>query len=220
MARYRGPRVKILRKFIDRANRAQTSTTNNQLLPGFSTKRPKKQVGPGQHGAMLVRKKRSDYGQRLLEKQKLRFNYGITEKQLVHYVKVALRSKDATGFALLQQLEMRLDTIIFNFGLAPTIPNARQLINHGHIRVNGKKVTIPSYQCKPGENINFFNEKFLLSNKEKNLNSSALQFSNTQNHLNWDEQTNKGTILGFASRSSVILNINELLVVGCQLILY
>ena len=211
MSRYRGPRVKVLRKFIERANRSQTTTGNGQILPGFSTKVPKKQVGPGQHGAMLVRKKRSDYGQRLLEKQKLRYNYGITEKQLVQYVKVALRSKEATGFALLQQLEMRLDTIVFNFGLAPTIPSARQLINHGHVRVNGKKVTIPSYQCQPGENISFLTDKFLQTAKENN--GGAIKINNSQTHLSWDDQANKGTILGFAARSSVLLNINELLVV-------
>lgn len=211
MSRYRGPRVKILRKFIQRTNHKDGNLGITQMLPGFSTKTIKKQVGPGQHGAMLLRKKSSNYAQRLLEKQKLRFNYGITEKQLVHYVKNALRSKEATGFALLQQLEMRLDTVVFNFGLAPTIPSARQLINHGHILVNGQKVTISSYQCQPGENISFATEDLL--KRVKQTSGGNIYMDKKQNHLNWDSDADKGTILGFASRASVSLSINELLVV-------
>ncbi len=211
MSRYRGPRVKILRKFIQRTNPKDGNLGVTQTLPGFSTKTIKKQVGPGQHGAMLLRKKSSNYAQRLLEKQKLRFNYGITEKQLVHYVKNALRSKEATGFALLQQLEMRLDTIVFNFGLAPTIPSARQLINHGHISVNGQKVTIASYQCQPGESISLTTENLLKTVKK--ISGETIYLDRKQDHLNWNNEVCKGTILGFASRSSVSLNINELLVV-------
>jgi small subunit ribosomal protein S4 len=211
MSRYRGPRVKVLRKFIERTNRSNQNISSPNILPGFSTKITTRQVGPGQHGAQILRKKRSDYGQRLLEKQKLRFNYGITEKQLISYVKKALRSPEATGFVLLQQLEMRLDTIVFNLGLAPTIPSARQLINHGHISVNEKKVTIPSYQCQPGESISFVSNT--MCNKIAEKMGGSFTQNNGQSHLSWDSQKNKGTILAFAARSSVLLNINELLVV-------
>ncbi len=211
MSRYRGPRIKVLRKFIQRTDHRDGNPRVAQLLPGFSTKTVKKQVGPGQHGAMLLRKKSSSYARRLLEKQKLRFNYGVTEKQLIHYVKNALRSKEATGFALLQQLEMRLDTIVFHLGLAPTIPAARQLINHGHIFVNKQKVTISSYQCQPGENISFATEN-ILKIAEKGSGGIAYKTSKKP-HLNWDNETNIGLILGFAPRSSISLDINELLVV-------
>ena len=90
----------------------------------------------------------SQYAIRLQEKQKLRFNYGLTESQLIKYVQIARKSKGATGEILLQLLEMRLDNVIFRLGITPTIASARQLISHGHIIVNGQKVNIPSYQCQ------------------------------------------------------------------------
>lgn len=106
---------------------------------------------PGQHGQN--RKKRSEYAIRLEEKQKLRFNYGLTEKQLLRYVRKARRVTGSTGQVLLQLLEMRLDNTVFRLGIAPTIPAARQLVNHGHVTVNGRVVNIASYQCRPGETI-------------------------------------------------------------------
>jgi len=105
------------------------------------------------------KKKPSQYGIRLQEKQKLRFNYGITERQLIRYVRQARSAKNSTGEVLLQLLEMRLDNIVFRLGLAPTIPAARQLINHGHFLVNNKKVDIPSYQCKQNDKITVSNRK-------------------------------------------------------------
>merc|ERR1712127_123100 len=102
-------------------------------------------------------RKPSEYAIRLEEKQKLRFNYGVTEKQLLRYVRDARRIKGSTGEALLQLLEMRLDNIVFRLGMAPTIPAARQVVNHGHICVNGKRVSIASYQCQTGDVISVRN---------------------------------------------------------------
>ncbi|MCL2326550.1 MAG: 30S ribosomal protein S4 [Proteobacteria bacterium] len=138
MSRYTGPRVKILRRF-------------GQSLPGLSRKsfdsRPNP---PGQHGANR-RKKASDYREHLDEKQKVRLNYGISERQMRIYMKAAMRSKLDTGLRLVQILESRLDNVVFRIGFGPTIPAARQLVNHGHILVNGRKVDIPSFQVRPGD---------------------------------------------------------------------
>ena len=136
MARYRGPKLRITRRL--------------GTLPGLTQKKSKKKDRPGQHGKSNDgnAKKTTEYGLRLEEKQKLKFNYGLTESQLYQYIKEARRRQGITGLILLQLLEMRLDTICFNLGFAPTIANARQLVNHGHITVNGKSVNIPSFQCR------------------------------------------------------------------------
>jgi len=139
MSRYRGPRLRIVRKL--------------GVLPGFTTKITTRNFPPGQHGPSKASKKNAttDYGIRLQEKQKLRFNYGVSEKQLFLYVKEARRLRGATGTLILQLLEMRLENIIYRLGFAPTIPSARQFVSHGHIYVNGKKLNIPSFQCKPND---------------------------------------------------------------------
>ena len=138
MSRYKGPRVKILRRF-------------GQQLPGLSRKSlDRRPFPPGQHGQSR-RRKPSDYRIRLQEKQKLRFNYGVSERQFRRYIKRASNSKMDTGLKLLLSLESRLDSVVFRAGFAATIPAARQLVNHGHVRINGKKVNIPSYEVRPGE---------------------------------------------------------------------
>ena len=134
MSRYRGPRLKKIRRL--------------RALPGLVTqlkynKNKKKQ----KH--IPFRKRNKEYRVRLEEKQKLRFNYGLTERQLVRYMHIAGKSKGSTGQVLLQLLEMRLDNIVFRLNMASTIPGARQLVNHRHILVNGHIVDIPSYRCKP-----------------------------------------------------------------------
>ena len=135
MSRYRGAVVRIIRRLGE--------------LPGLTRKTTRRSSRPGQHGDQP--RKPSEYAIRLEEKQKLRFNYGLTEKQLLRYVRDAKRIKGSTGEALLQLLEMRLDNIVFRLGMAPTIPAARQLVNHGHICINGKRVSIPSYQCQTSD---------------------------------------------------------------------
>lgn len=124
-------------------------------LPGLSRKSiEKRPTPPGQHGAKkATRQRKSDYGIKLIEKQKLRFNYGVSEKQLQRLMIDARKGKEPTGTTLLQLLERRLDNVVFRSGFAPTIPAARQLVQHGHIRLNGKKVNIPSIRLKVGDEI-------------------------------------------------------------------
>lgn len=149
MSRYRGPRRRLIRKF------SNLPGLTNMRIEQPAIKGRRKKSGstvktPGQHGKPIYvfSKKLSTYGLRLVEKQKVRFNYHLTEKQLSLYVKEAKRSNKATGDVLLNLLEMRLDNIVYRLGMAPTIIAARQLVTHGHVLVNQKKVNIPSYGCK------------------------------------------------------------------------
>ncbi|MBS1211341.1 MAG: ribosomal protein bacterial/organelle type [Proteobacteria bacterium] len=137
MSRYTGPRLKVMRALgID--------------LPGLSRKTiAERNQRPGQHGAKQQRK--SGYGLQLLEKQKLRFNYGLSERQMRILVKDARRSHDSAGAKLAELLERRLDNVVFRAGFAGSIPAARQLVNHGHVLVNGKPVNIPSFRTRIGD---------------------------------------------------------------------
>ncbi|MBD1809817.1 MAG: 30S ribosomal protein S4 [Symplocastrum torsivum CPER-KK1] len=195
MSRYRGPRLRVVRRLGD--------------LPGLTRKTPRRAYPPGQHGQ--ARKKRSEYAIRLEEKQKLRFNYGITEKQLLRYVRKARRATGSTGQSLLQMLEMRLDNTVFRLGMAGTIPAARQLVNHGHVMVNGRVVNIASYQCRPGDVISV-NQR----DRSKRLVEQNLQFpglANLPSHLEFDKGNLTGKVNGVVEREWVALQINELLVV-------
>jgi len=137
MARYTGPRHKACR-------RARTQLCQSKRCP--VERRP---YPPGEHGRGRIRE--SDYLIQLREKQKLRTMYGVLEKQFRNYYKEAARRGGITGDTLLQLLEQRLDNVVWRSGLAATRPQARQMVNHGHFRVNGRKVDIPSYQVKPGD---------------------------------------------------------------------
>lgn len=108
---------------------------------------------PGQHGGRSRRAKVGAYGSRLTEKQKLRAFYGVAERQMQRYVAEAMRRQGPTGTNLLQILETRLDALVYRLGLAPTIWSARQVVGHGHVLVDGKRVDIPSYQVRPGQTI-------------------------------------------------------------------
>jgi len=140
MARYRGPRLKKCRRV-------------GMVLPGLTTagalRRP---TPPGVHGQRRTGKQ-SPYKERLMEKQKIRWHYGVLEKQFVRYVKEASRQKGPTGRNLIGLLERRLDNVVWRLGMAPTIPAARQLVVHGHITVDGKRVDRPSFQMKVGQEI-------------------------------------------------------------------
>jgi small subunit ribosomal protein S4 len=217
MSRYRGPRLRITRRLGD--------------LPGLVRKSYGKTNPPGQHGANP--QKPSQYSIRLKEKQKLRFNYGVNEKQLVNYVKKARRSQGSTGEKLLQLLEMRLDTIIFRSGFAPTLRAARQLVTHGHICVNNEQVTIPSYQCKPGDSFvvknkkasrqlvqSYFDQTFgpsLQSNDPKVVTSSAISAatgtSPSTSYLKFDPKNFSGEVKQFISRNDVGCPVNEFLII-------
>jgi len=157
------------------------------------------------------RKKRSEYAVRLEEKQKLRFNYGLTERQLLRYVRKARRAAGSTGQTLLQLLEMRLDNTIFRLGMAPTIPGARQLVNHGHVTVNGRVVDIPSYQCRPGEVIGVKDQDRSRKIVETNLQYPGL--ANLPSHLEFDKSKLTGKVNSVIDREWVALQVNELLVV-------
>jgi len=195
MSRYRGARLRVVRRLGE--------------LPGLSRKTPRKAYPPGQHGQ--ARKKKSEYAVRLEEKQKLRFNYGLSEKQLLRYVKKARRAGGSTGLVLLQLLEMRLDNTVFRLGFGPTIPGARQLVNHGHICVNGRPVTIPSYQCRPGDVITVRDRDASKKLVENNLQFPGL--ANVPSHLELDKPKLTAKVNGVIEREWVALSINELLVV-------
>lgn len=195
MSRYRGPRLRVVRRLGE--------------LPGLSRKNPRRTYPPGQHGQ--ARRKRSEYAIRLEEKQKLRFNYGVTEKQLIRYVKEARRIAGSTGQNLLALLEMRLDNTVFRLGMAGTIPGARQLVNHGHITVNGRVVNIASYACRPGDVISVRNRDKSRRLVEANMEYPGL--ANLPEHLEFDKNSLTGKVNDLIKREWVALQINELLVV-------
>ncbi len=146
---------------------------------------------------------------RLKEKQKLRFNYGISERQLISYVREARRRKGSTGEILLQLLEMRLDNIVFRLGFAPTIAGARQLISHGHIFINKQRINIPSYICKINDLISVTSNSHELVKKSVERSQSQLAAP----HLELNKEKLSAVILDTVPRDLVGLQINELLVV-------
>ena len=194
MSRYRGPRLKIIRRL--------------KTLPGLTSKRPKYRNDSINRSSS---RKISQYRIRLEEKQKLRFHYGLTERQLLKYVRIARRAKGSTGQVLLQLLEMRSDNIIFRLGMAPTIPGARQLVNHGHIRVNDHMVDIPSYPCKPQDVITIRDQQRLRAIIKKNI--DLFQRDKLPNHLTFHSLQYKGFINQIIDSKWISLKINELLVV-------
>jgi small subunit ribosomal protein S4 len=198
MSRYRGPKLRISRRL--------------GVLPGLTTKKSNKINRPGKDGTLGGdSKKLTEYGVRLEEKQKLKFNYGLTESQLFKYVKEARRRKGVTGLILLQLLEMRLDTLCFTLGFAKSIAQARQLVNHGHITVNKKTVSIPSFQCRLNDVISVKEKptsKNLVENKVKEN-----QVSTIPSHLKFDNSKLEATVLDYCDRNDVGLELDELLVI-------
>lgn len=195
MSRYTGPKLKIVRRLGD--------------LPGLTKKKSNKTSPAGEHGQNM--RKPSEYALRLEEKQKLRFNYGLNERQLFKNIKKARKVQSSTGVVLLQILEMRLDNIIFRLNLAPTIPAARQLVNHGHILVNNQTVSICSYQCKPGDIVSIKNKISSISLIKNYINSPGSV--NIPNHLELNKDNLTAKINGIIDRESIPLQINELLII-------
>lgn len=194
MSRYRGPRFKKIRRL--------------GALPGLTSKRPRSESSLRSQPRSG---KRSQYRIRLEEKQKLRFHYGLTERQLLRYVRIAGKAKGSTGQILLQLLEMRLDNILFRLGMASTIPGARQLVNHRHVLVNERIVDIPSYRCKPRDIITTRNEQ-----RSKVLVQNSMDFASREElpkHLTLDSSQYKGVVNQIIDSKWVGLKINELLVV-------
>lgn len=192
MVRYLGPKLKITRRLGP--------------LPAFTTKQSSKKNPPGQHGRQ--NKKPSQYGIRLMEKQKLRYNYGVSEKQLFLYLKKARKNIRSTAEVLLELLEMRLDNIIYRAGFSHTVAEARQLILHKHIKVNNQKITIPSYHCKTGDQIQLtsFMQQKILKNKTK-------QQSKLPSFITLDPNLNRVQVTQTAARNDLQLELNELLVI-------
>ena len=195
MARYTGPAFKKSRRY------------------GFSTlengkdlaKRP---YAPGQHGAAR-RRKASEYKIQLDEKQKVKFTYGMNEKQFKRLFKRAQNMTGVTGENFLRLLESRLDNIVYRMGMSNTRRGSRQLVNHGHILVNGKKVDIPSYEVKPGD---------VISVKEKSLEHPAIKDAlenkkSTPAYVEFDAKKLTGTYVRYPERSELNADINESLIV-------
>ena len=196
MARYTGPKSRIARKF-------------GEAIFGADKVLSKKNYPPGQHGNSRKRKT-SEYGIQLREKQKAKYTYGVLEKQFRIMFEKASRSKGITGEVLLQLLEVRLDNLVFRLGLAPTRDAARQLVSHRHIVVDGKVVNIPSYSVKPGQVIG-------VREKAKSLEviTDALAGFNHSKYpwIEWDQTTLSGKLLHTPERADIPENITEQLIV-------
>ena len=196
MARYTGPKTKIARKF-------------GEPIFGDDKVLAKKNYPPGQHG-VNKRRKLSEYGTQLREKQKAKYTYGVLEKQFRNLFDKATRTKGVKGEVLLQLLESRLDNIVYRLGIAPTRAAARQLVPHRHITVNGSVVNIASYSVKPGEVI-------AVREKSKSLEviADALAGFNHSKYpwLEWDESVMGGKMLHLPQREDIPENIKEQLIV-------
>ncbi len=195
MARYTGPAYKKARRL------------NFSLLEN-GREMARRPYAPGMHGVDR-RKKVSEYGVQLQEKQKVRLMYGLTEKQFRKTFEHASRMKGVAGENLLRLLESRLDNIVYRMGLARTRRGARQIVNHGHILVNGKKVNIPSYQVKPGDTV---------SVKEQSLDHKAMKESLEANvkspaYVTFDAKKMSGTYVRYPDRSELNSEIDESLIV-------
>ena len=192
MARYTGPKTKIARKF-------------GEAIFGPDKVLSKKKDPPGQHG-INKRRKTSEYGLQLREKQKAKYTYGVLEKQFRNLFEKASRKKGITGEVLLQLLEVRLDNVVYRLGIAPTRAAARQLVLHRHIVVDGKVVNIASYSVKPGEVVG-------VREKSKSLEVIADSLAGF-NHskypwIEWDEATKSGKLLHLPERADIPENIKE-----------
>jgi small subunit ribosomal protein S4 len=196
MSRYTGPRVKVMRALgVD--------------LPGLSPKKiEKRPYPPGQHGQ--ARKKVSEYGRRLMEKKKLCMNYGLTEGQLRRYMRQAQSSRGPAGDALLQLLERRLDNVVFRAGFARTIPAARQLVCHGHVQVNGKRVDIPSYLIRRGDTLSL---RELSQELAPVVACLATPHPFETSWLKTDAPTKSATVIELPDASSVLFPLEVQLVV-------
>lgn len=196
MARYTGPKTKIARKF-------------GEAIYGTDKYFDKRNYAPGQHGLSKKRKTPSEYSIQLAEKQKAKYTYGLLERQFRNLFEKAARKKGVTGENLLKLLEARLDNTIFRLGFAKSRNQARQLVTHKHVTVNGEVVNIPSYTLRPGD-------KVAIRERSKNLDVVQTSISGKGNKFNWlvvDEKGVEGTIVDFPERDQIPENINEQLIV-------
>lgn len=197
MARYIGPKSKIARKF-------------GEPIFGPDKAFEHKNYPPGQHGMARRRRKTSEYGLQLKEKQKAKYTYGVLERQFRKIFEQADRSKGITGEELLKLLESRLDNVVFRLGIAPSRAAARQLVSHKHIVVNGEVCNIPSYQLRPGDVV-------AVREKSKSLevitDSLASRRANRSAWLEWEESSLSGKFLNRPEREEIPENIKEQLIV-------
>jgi small subunit ribosomal protein S4 len=197
MARYRGPKTKIARKF-------------GEAIYGTDKSFEKKNYPPGFHGMNKRRRKASEYGVQLKEKQKAKYTYGVLEKQFRNLFVKASASKGVTGEVLLQLLESRLDNVVYRMGIAPSRDGARQLVTHRHITVNGEVVSIPSYTLKPGD---------IIGVREKSKNLVVISDSLESNRagsfswLEWNGNDMQGKFMNRPEREEIPENIKEQLIV-------
>jgi small subunit ribosomal protein S4 len=197
MARYTGPKSRIARKF-------------GEAIYGPDKNLDRKNFPPGQHGMNKKRKKTSEYGLQLREKQKAKYTYGVLERQFHKTFEKASRSKGVTGEVLLQMLEARLDNTVFRLGVAPTRASARQLVSHRHITVNGGVVNIPSFQLKPGD---------IIGVREKSKSLETIVDSLTTRRysklpwLEWDDAQMAGKFMSVPERTDIPEDIKEQLIV-------
>lgn len=196
MARYRGPKAKIARKY-------------NEPIFGPSKALQKKNYPPGQHGRNR-RKKVSEYGMQLAEKQKAKYTYGVLERQFRKTFETASRRSGITGENLLKFLEARLDNTVFRMGIAPTRRAARQLVSHKHITVNGKVTNIPSFTLKEGDVVGVREKSKSLEVITDSLASTSVK---RYNWLEWDQGTMSGKFVMMPERQSIPENIQEQLIV-------
>jgi small subunit ribosomal protein S4 len=197
MARYIGPKSRIARKFGD-------------PIFGPDKHLERKNFPPGQHGMNKKRKKTSEYGVQLREKQKAKYTYGMLERQFHNTFEKASRSKGVTGEVLLQMLEARLDNVVYRLGVAPTRSAARQLVSHRHITVNGNVVNIPSFQLKPGDIIGVREKSKSLETIADSL--SARRYAKLP-WLEWDDAQMAGKFMNMPERTDIPEDIKEQLIV-------
>lgn len=194
MARYTGPRDKIARRF-------------GVAIFGPSKGLELRNFPPGQHGARNTRRKTSEYGMALIEKQKLRYYYGLQERQFRGVYERALRQRGVTGETMLQILETRLDNVVYQLGFANTRSGARQMVSHGHVTVNGRKVNVPSYACRVNDAIEIKNTSVSRQMATRGLESSTSRPIPDWVSLNKDAF--KGTVLRVPSRDDIQPIANE-----------
>ncbi len=195
MARYTGPKTRIARRFKD-------------PIYGPDKYFEKKNYAPGMHGPSKRKRKQSEYGIQLMEKQKAKYTYGILEKQFANLFELASSKKGVTGEVLLQLIESRLDNVVYRLGIAPTRDAARQLVSHRHIILNGRVNNIPSALVKAGDTIG-------VREKSKSLEiiSNAVTSRTTYAWLEWDESNLSGRFMGYPQRDQIPENIKEQLIV-------
>ncbi|MDE6482723.1 MAG: 30S ribosomal protein S4 [Rikenellaceae bacterium] len=196
MGRYIGPKTKIARKF-------------GEPIFGSDKYFEKKNFPPGQHGLNRKRKKLSEYGVQLKEKQKVKATYGMQEKQFRRMFHMAHIMSGVTGENLIKLLESRLDNVVYRLGIAPTRSAARQLVSHRHIVVNGEVVNIPSYSLKPGQTVGVREKSKSMEVIQNSLTGNSLRFS----WLEWDAPTMTGKFVQAPERADIPENINEQLIV-------